>query len=67
MKSLKVVNVIRDLGIFVGCKLHFKLHINNTVLEANKFLESVIRVCKDFSNVNAQVRLFRFGQNNHFK
>lgn len=49
--KIKRVHEIRDLGVKLDAKLHFRSHIDNIISRAYKQLGLILRLTKPFSNV----------------
>lgn len=51
--SLKRVESIRDLGVLMDKELTFSKHIQNIISKSYSMLGFVMRICKDFSSIQA--------------
>lgn len=51
--NLKRPQVIRDLGVLLDAKLTFSKHIAHIIAKAYSMLGFVMRICKDFKNIQA--------------
>lgn len=56
--SIQKVDEIRDLGVIFDSRLKFDRHIDHVMKKANRNLGFVMRVCKDFTNVNCMKSLY---------
>ena len=52
-KALKRVEIIRDLGVLMDKKLTFNDHVSNIVAKAYLMLGFVMRICKEFKDIQA--------------
>ena len=50
--SLKRLQVVRDLGVLMDVKLSFSKHVESIIAKSYSMLGLVMRLCKDFKNVN---------------
>lgn len=57
-QELERVESIRDLGVNFDTKLKFDVHIDGIVRKANKMLGFIMRITKDFRNVNCITLLY---------
>lgn len=55
---LLTVTSIKDLGVFLDCKLSFQQHINNVVNKSLKLLGFITRITSDFKNINTLRTLY---------
>ena len=53
METVKRVNIVKDLGVFLNSKLNFNVHVNFIVGKAFKMFGFLKRTCKTFTNVTA--------------
>jgi hypothetical protein len=57
-QALKRHDQAKDLGITFDSKLYFKMHYNSIHAKASQLLGFVLRVTKDFKNINSVIYLF---------